>query len=367
MITGSHNPPEFNGLKISVGQETLYGEKIQDIRRIIERGDVTQGTGTTERYEIIPKYREYLRKGFPTLGRIKVVVDAGNGTAGLVAPHIMGDLGCEVIELYCEPDGNFPNHHPDPVVMENIKDLIETVVSSRADIGIGYDGDADRIGVVSDKGEVVWGDRLMIIFARDIIETQKSKGIAEKPIIVGEVKSSQVMYEEIERLGGTPIMWKAGHSLIKRKMKETGALLGGEMSGHVCFADRYFGYDDAIYTSLRLLEILSKNGSPYSIGRLLSGLPRSFSTPEIRFACPDEVKFKIVQRAKEVFKDYPLYDIDGIRINFEKGWGLIRASNTQPALVLRFEATDENSLREIREFVEGKLNAVIAEFKGPFS
>lgn len=367
MITGSHNPPEFNGLKLSVSKETLYGGKIQEVGRIVERGDFFQGKGTTEAYEIIPKYIDYLKKGFSPLNRIKVVIDAGNGTAGLVAPQIMRDLGCEVIELYCEPDGNFPNHHPDPTVMENIKDLIEVVLSSGSDIGIGYDGDSDRIGVVSDKGEVVWGDRLMIIFARDIIESQKAKGIEERPIFVGEVKCSQVMYDEIKRLGGDPIMWKAGHSLIKHKMKETGALLGGEMSGHIFFADRYFGYDDAIYTSLRLLEILSKYGSPYSVERLLRDLPKSVFTPEIRFACPDDIKFKIVQRAKEAFKDYPLNDIDGIRINFEKGWGLIRASNTQPALVLRFEATGEDALLEIKEFVEGKLNAVIAEFKEPFS
>ncbi|MDI6889362.1 MAG: phosphomannomutase/phosphoglucomutase [Thermodesulfovibrionales bacterium] len=365
MITGSHNPPEFNGLKLSVGKETLYGEKIQDIRKICDGCDFIEGEGKAEVYEIIPKYMEHLKRGFPPLSRIKVVIDAGNGTGGLIAPQLMRDLGCEVIELYCEPDGNFPNHHPDPTVMENIKDLIAEVVSSGADVGIGYDGDADRIGVVSDKGEVIWGDRLMIIFARDIIETQNSKLKTQKlepPTFVGEVKCSQVMYDEIKRLGGNPIMWKAGHSLIKHKMKEAGALLGGEMSGHIFFADRYFGYDDAIYTSLRLLEILSKKGSPYSIERLLSDVPKSVSTPEIRLGCPDDIKFKIVERAKEVFRDYPLNDIDGIRINFDKGWGLIRASNTQPALVLRFEAKDEDSLREIREIVEGKLNAVMVGF-----
>jgi len=367
MITGSHNPPEFNGLKISVGRATLHSEKIQDLKKIIETGGMIHGTGVMERYEIIPEYREFIKKDFPTFNNIKVVVDAGNGTAGLVAPDLMRDLGCEVRELYCEPDGTFPNHHPDPTVVENLKDLIQTVISSHADIGIGYDGDGDRIGVVSNTGEVVWGDKLMILFARDIIETGRSKGITEKPIFIGEVKCSRIMYETIEKLGGTPIMWKAGHSLIKQKMKETGALLGGEMSGHMCFADRYFGYDDAVYTSLRLLEILSKNNSPFEIGRLLSDLPQTFSTPELRFVCPDEIKFKVVEKVKEVFKEYPYNDIDGIRINFEKGWGLIRASNTQPALVLRFEATNEDDLREIREFVEGKLNAVMSEFGKPFS
>jgi len=363
MITGSHNPPEFNGMKLSVGKETLYGEKIQDVRRVSVEGNFIKGKGRAEIYEIIPKYIEYLKNSFPSLKGIKVVIDAGNGTAGLVAPQVMKNLGCDVIELYCDPDGNFPNHHPDPVVMDNIKDLIATVVSSGANVGIGYDGDADRIGVVTEKGEVVWGDRLMIIFARDIIESQRSKGILEKPTFVGEVKCSQVMYDEIARLGGNPIMWKAGHSLIKHKMKETGALLGGEMSGHIFFADRYFGYDDAVYAGLRLLEILSKNGEPYSIERLLRDIPKSVSTPEIRFECPDDIKFKVVEKAKEAFKEYPVNNIDGIRINFDKGWGLIRASNTQPALVLRFEAKDEDSLREIKGLVEGKLDSVMAEFK----
>ncbi|MEW6674489.1 MAG: phosphomannomutase/phosphoglucomutase [Nitrospirota bacterium] len=365
MITGSHNPPEFNGMKLSVGKETLYGEKIQDVKRIVEQGDFTQGRGTTEVYEIIPKYIGHLKRNFSQFDRIKVVIDAGNGTAGLLAPQLMKDLGCEVIELYCEPDGNFPNHHPDPTVMDNIKDLIANVSAHGADLGIGYDGDADRIGVVDRDGDVVWGDRLMIIFARDIIETQSLKLKAQSskpPTFVGEVKCSQVMYDEIRRLGGNPIMWKAGHSLIKSKMKEAGALLGGEMSGHIFFSDRYFGYDDAIYASLRLLEILAKNGRPYSIKRLLADIPKSVSTPEIRFECPDEIKFKIVDKTKEAFRDYPLNDIDGIRIKFDKGWALIRASNTQPALVMRFEAKDEESLREIKEFVEGKLNAVIAAF-----
>lgn len=362
MITGSHNPPEFNGMKLSVAKETLYGEKIQDIKRISERGDFIHGMGKAEVSEIIPTYMEHLRKSFPHLNGIKVVVDAGNGAAGIVAPQLMRELGCEVIELYCEPDGNFPNHHPDPVVLENLKDLIAKVVSAGADIGIGYDGDGDRIGVINDKGEVIWGDKLMIIFARDIIERQKAEGILEKPIFIGDVKCSQVMYEEIERLGGNPIMWKTGHSLIKHKVKETGAPLGGELSGHIFFADKYFGYDDAIYASLRLLEILSKKGRPYLIERLLSDVPKSVSTPEIRVECPDEMKFKVVERVKEAFRDYPFNDIDGIRIHFKRGWGLIRASNTQPALVLRFEANDEDSLRQIKELVEEKLNHVMAGF-----
>jgi phosphomannomutase/phosphoglucomutase len=368
MITGSHNPPEFNGMKLSAGKNTLFGEKIQDIKKLIEKGSFHNGSGSLSTYEIIPKYVEQIKKVIQPLGKIRVVLDAGNGTAGLVAPQLIRDLGCEVIELYCEPDGTFPNHHPDPVVPENIKDLIAKVRSSGADVGIGYDGDSDRIGVVSESGGIVWGDRLMIVFAKDIIaemNKDKKEGVkdsADRPAFVGEVKCSQVMYDEINRLGGNAIMWKAGHSLIKSKMKETGALLGGEMSGHIFFADRYFGYDDAIYASLRLLEIISKAGEPYSVERQLAGIPKRVSTPEIRFSCPDEIKFRIVERAKEVFRDYPMNDVDGIRMSFEKGWGLIRASNTQPALVLRFEAEDEDSLREIQGFVDGKLNAVMREF-----
>ena len=362
MITGSHNPPEFNGMKLSVDKETLYGEKIQEIRKIAEEGDFIQGIGKAEEYEIIPKYLEYLRNSFPPLNGIKVVVDAGNGTAGLVAPQVMRGLGCEVTELYCNPDGNFPNHHPDPVVMDNLKDLIAEVVSSGSDIGIGYDGDADRIGVISDKGEVIWGDMLLVIFARDIIERRKAEGIQEKPIFIGDVKCSQIMYDEIERIGGNPIMWKTGHSLIKHKVKETGAPLGGELSGHMFFADRYFGYDDAIYASLRLLEILSKIGRPYSLDRLLGDVPKSVSTPEIRVACPDDIKFQVVKRVKEEFKEYHFTDIDGIRILFNKGWGLVRASNTQPALVLRFEAQDEQSLRDIKKIVEEKLGSIMVRF-----
>lgn len=353
MITGSHNPPEFNGLKLSVGVETIYGDRIQDVRRIIEGGYIINGSGGMLRHDIISDYIGYIKGIFGNLEKVKVVIDAGNGTAGLVAPTILRQLGCDVIELYCEPDGNFPNHHPDPTIIDNLKDLMERVRSENADIGIGYDGDADRIGVIDENGDVVWGDRLMIIFARDILESNPGA------TIIGEVKSSQTLYDDIRLHGGNPIMWKAGHSLIKGKMKETGALLAGEMSGHIFFADRYFGYDDAIYAGLRLIEILSKKGKPYSVRALLSGVPVTVFTPEIRIPCPDEAKFEVVKRAKEAFRDYPLIDIDGIRIKFDDGWGLIRASNTQPALVMRFEAKDEDSLNRIRGFVEGRLKGLL--------
>jgi phosphomannomutase/phosphoglucomutase len=286
---------------------------------------------------------------FGSLEGIKVVVDAGNGTGGLVAPALLRALGCEVIELYCEPDGRFPHHHPDPVVPGNIRDLITRVKAEKAHAGIGYDGDADRIGVVDETGDVVWGDRLMIIFSRDVL--RQNPGAT----VIGEVKCSESLFEDIRNRGGNPIMWKVGHSLIKSRMKETGALLAGEMSGHIFFADRYLGYDDAIYASLRLVEILRKKGKPYSLKALLSDVPETVSTPEIRVDCPDEIKFTVMERAREAFRDYPLVDIDGIRIRFEEGWGLIRASNTQPSLVMRFEARDAASLGRIQALVEGRL------------
>jgi phosphomannomutase/phosphoglucomutase len=353
MITGSHNPPEFNGMKLSLGRETLFGEKIQEIKRIIESGAGTSGSGTLSTHDIVSDYKEYVKGKIGRLDGIKAVVDAGNGTGGLTGPDIMRALGAEVVELYCEPDGTFPNHHPDPVVLENIKDLVARVKSDNAHLGIGYDGDADRIGVVDEDGGVVWGDRLMIIFSRDILKDRAGA------TIIGEVKCSQTLYDDVEAHGGKPVMWKTGHSLIKKKMKEEKAMLAGEMSGHIFFADRYFGYDDAVYASLRLMEILAKAGKPYSVKKLLEGVPESYSTPEIRVDCPDEVKFGVVEKVKASFKDYPVIDIDGVRVNFPDGWGLIRASNTQPALVLRFEATSPEALKRIQGFVEGELKKVI--------
>ncbi len=355
MITGSHNPPEFNGFKLCVGKETLFGDNIQVFKKIIDAKDFKSGEGTVEYYPIINDYVGFLRDKFESLSGLKTVLDAGNGTAGLVAPIILKDLGAEVIELYCEPDGRFPNHHPDPVVEENIADLIAKVKETESHIGIGYDGDADRIGVIGDDGEIIWGDRLMIIFSRDILKEYPGAKI------IGEVKCSKTLYDDIASHGGNPIMWKTGHSLIKSKLREEQALLAGEMSGHMFFADRYFGYDDAIYASLRLLEIIKKAGEPYGTKNLLKDVPRMISTPEIRVDCPDEIKFTIVERAKTAFREYPAITIDGIRITFDDGWALIRASNTQPALVLRFEAEEEKSLVRIRSFVEEHLKNIIEE------
>ncbi len=357
MVTGSHNPPEYNGFKLSIGKETIFGEGIQHLREIAEAEEFAEGNGTVEKKEILDDYVDYLKKDFPDLSGIKVVLDAGNGTAGLVAPRILEELGAKVIRLFCEPDGNFPNHHPDPVVPENLQTLREKVRSESADLGVAYDGDSDRIGVVDFDGEIIWGDRLMIIFARDILE--KSPGAA----IIGEVKCSQIMYDDIIRCRGKAIMWKTGHSLIKKKMKEEKALAAGEMSGHIFFADRYFGYDDAIYATLRLLEILKKTGEPYRMKRLLAGLPRVFSTPEIRFDCPDDLKFRVAEMMRDAFSEYDVNTIDGARIHFSDGWALIRASNTQPALVMRFEASNEPSLERIRATVEEKLDSAMRRLK----
>ena len=357
MITGSHNPPEFNGFKLSVGTGTIFGNAIQEIKKIIDAGNFKTGSGNVEQYPVIDDYINFIKSKFESLSGIKVVVDAGNGTGGVVAPKIMKALGAEVIELYCEPDGRFPNHHPDPTLQESLVDLVAKVKEEKAHAGIGYDGDADRIGVVDEDGNVIWGDGLMIIFSRDILKDNPGAKI------IGEVKCSQTLYDDIAAHGGVPVMWKTGHSLIKEKMKQEEALLAGEMSGHIFFKHRYFGYDDAIYASLRLMEIIKKAGEPYSTKALLKDVPDVAATPEIRFDCPDDIKFQIVEKAQNAFNEYESITIDGIRIKFDDGWALIRASNTQPVLVLRFEAQNKARLNEIRALVEERLNKIIEEYK----
>ncbi len=284
------------------------------------------------------------------LGRrkLKVVVDAGNGTAGPFAPELYRALGCEVIELFCDMDARFPNHHPDPTQAKNMVDLQRAVKQHRADLGIAFDGDGDRIGVVDDRGEIIWGDKLMILFAREVL--RDCPGAA----IVGEVKCSQTLYDDVEKHGGKAVMWKAGHSLIKAKMRETRAELAGEMSGHIFFKHRYYGFDDALYAGGRLLEILSRTDAPLS--SLLGDVPRTYATEELRVDCPEEQKFALVQRAQAHFRqNHKIIDVDGVRVLFDDGWGLIRASNTQPILVLRFEAQSEGRLADIRGYVEGEL------------
>jgi len=349
-ITASHNPSEYNGFKICLGKETLHGQQIQEIRMKMERNEFREKAGgKMERYEIVAPYHAYLLADVAKLARpLKVVVDAGSGVGGPVAPPIFRQLGCKVWEIACEPDPTFPFHHPDPTVPENLAMLIEKVKHEKADLGIAYDGDADRIGAVDEQGNILWGDELLILFSRDVLKRNPNA------IIISEVKCSQRLYDDIKKNGGRPIMWKAGHSLLKAKMRETQALLAGEMSGHMFFKERYFGYDDAIYASLRLLEILAN--STQSLSMLLADLPKTVSTPEIRVECADERKFLIAQKATEYFRrHYEVIDIDGVRVQFPEGWGLIRASNTQPALVLRFEATSDAKLNEYRALVENKL------------
>ena len=353
IITGSHNPPEYNGFKLMAGEDTLYGEDIQDIYTIIENGNFTKDReGKKSTYNIIPEYQDYVLKDIKPERKLKVVIDAGNGTAGVVAVPIFKAMGCEVIDLYCEVDGTFPNHHPDPTLPGALEDLIKTVKEEKADFGIGYDGDGDRIGVIDDKGGIIWGDKLMILLSRDILSSHPGAAI------ISEVKASKLLYDEIEKLGGRPIMWKTGHSFIKKKIKEEKALLAGEMSGHIFFADRFFGFDDAIYSSARTLEILSR--SDQKLSQILADLPQTYNTPEIRVYASEEVKFKIVENVKkELAKKYPIIDIDGVRAIYPRGWGLVRASNTQEILVLRFEADTKEDLQAIRNEVEKTIESVI--------
>ncbi len=354
MITASHNPPEYNGFKICKGPDSVHGEQIQEIKKIVESGKFATGSGERKEADAITPYKEYLTSNIKVKKPLRVGIDAGNGTAGAVAVPVIRTLGCEVHPLYCEMDGRFPNHEADPTVISNLKDLIALVKEKKLDLGIGYDGDGDRIGVVDENGRIVYGDKLMIIFAREILSRKPGA------VFISEVKCSQVLYDDIAKHGGKAVMWKTGHSLIKEKMKQENAELAGEMSGHMFFADRYLGYDDAVYASCRLLEILSNTGK--SVSELLADLPVTFNTPEIRVDCPDEIKFAVVQKAVEIFsKDYKVIDIDGARIVFDDGWGLVRASNTQPALVLRFEALSKERLDQIRTLVESTIEKIRKE------
>ena len=348
MITGSHNPPEFNGFKICVGHSTIFGAQIQELRKIMESGRYARGRSRNTQKDISSVYENYLFKRIKIKRKIKVVVDGGNGVGGHFALPLLKRYGCEIIPINCEPDGNFPNHFPDPTVEKNLTELIKLVRKNKADLGIAFDGDADRLGVISDKGDIIWGDKLLMLFARQILKKNP-----HAPVI-GEVKCSQILFDDIENHSGKAIMWKAGHSLIKAKMKEEKALLGGEMSGHFFFADRYFGYDDAIYAALRLLEIISQTGKKLS--ELFADVPKTFATPEIRVDCTDSRKKLIVEKIKKHFQGTPgIVEIDGIRIPFEGGWALVRSSNTQPVIVLRFEATSARKLQSIRKEVESLL------------
>ena len=353
MITGSHNPPDHNGFKICLGKQTLFGSQIQEIKEIAFSGEFATGVGTSQNLEVLADYaKDVLSRIKFGARKLKVVVDGGNGMGGVTGVPIYKKLGVELVELFCEPDSNFPNHHPDPTVTENLQDTIRAVAENQADFGIAFDGDGDRIGIVDENGRIIWGDELMVLLSREILK--------EKPgsTIIAEVKCSQNLFDDIAARGGVPLMWKAGHSLIKAKMKETGAALAGEMSGHIFFADRFYGFDDATYAGARVLEILSKTDKKLS--ELLADLPETFSTPELRVDCSEEQKFVVVQQIAEEFaKTNEVITIDGARILFENGWGLVRASNTQAILVLRFEADSAESLAKIRATVETRVKELI--------
>jgi len=352
MLTASHNPGNYNGMKIAVGHMTIYGDAIQDFRAVAERGGFPTSAepGTVTPLDIVPRYQERIRGDVKLQRKLKIVVDAGNGVGGVVAVPLYEQMGCEVIPLFCEVDGNFPNHHPDPTKASNLVELIETVKREKADVGIGFDGDVDRLGGCDETGKHLPGDRLVSLFAREILK--------EKPgaTIIGEVKCSRGMYQDIEAHGGKALMWRTGHSHLKAAMLANKAELAGEMSGHIFFKHRWYGFDDAIYAGARLLEIIAADSIPLS--KHLESIPERPVTPEIEFDCPDDRKFEVIEQATAYFKDelgLDVVTIDGARIEFPDGWGLIRASNTSPKLVMRVEADTPARVEEIRKMIEEKV------------
>jgi phosphomannomutase/phosphoglucomutase len=352
MITGSHNPPEYNGFKVMARGGTIYGAAIQELRRMIEEDDLASGPGTERSYDAATPYVEEITSQIHLSRPVKVVIDAGNGAAGPTMHRILDRLNVNATELFFEMDGRFPNHHPDPTVEENLVDLKRAVAEEGAELGISFDGDADRIGAIDENGNVVWGDYLLLIYAREILSRKPGA------TFIGEVKCSQIMYDELRKLGANAIMYKTGHSLIKAKMKEEHAELAGEMSGHMFFKDRYYGFDDALYAACRLLEIVAASGKPLSAQ--IEGLPKMITTPEIRFDTPDDIKFDVVKRVADHFRTArQIVDVDGARILFPEGWGLVRASNTQPVLVMRFEAPSQELLNEYRREVEGVVESAL--------
>lgn len=348
MITGSHNPPEFNGFKLNLGKGSIHGAGIQALADLIEKNDFESGAGSITKVDVIEDYIKMVKSKITLSRKPRIVIDAGNGCGGIFAPRLMRELGCEVIELFCEVDGTFPNHHPDPTVPKNLSHLIAKVRETGAEAGIGYDGDADRIGVVDEKGGILFGDQLMMIFARDILK--RKPGAA----IVYDVKCSQNLEDDIRKHGGKPLINATGHSLIKARLVKEQAELAGEMSAHIFFKEDYYGYDDAIFATARLARIMTQTNQ--KVSEYLADTPKVYNTPEIRVDCPDDVKFGLIADITAYFKKtHKVVDIDGARINFDGGWGLIRASNTQPVLVLRFEAHSESELGKIKKAIHDKL------------
>ncbi|WKZ58003.1 MAG: phosphomannomutase/phosphoglucomutase [Bdellovibrionota bacterium] len=359
-VTGSHNPSNMNGFKMCLGTITLSAEQIRDLgnrmKRLSELLPAKGPKGHVAMHDIRQEYIDYLianSRGHMSGRPLRVVVDAGNGVGGLVGPKVLKALGCQVDELFCEPDGRFPNHHPDPSVPSNLKTLIDRVRSTKADAGIAWDGDADRIGVVDEKGSIIYGDMLLLIYARALLKEQPGA------TVIADVKCSSRLFDDIKKHGGNPIMWKTGHSLIKGKLRESNGALAGEMSGHIFFKHRFFGFDDALYATCRFVEILSASSQPCS--QLLGDLAPSYSTPELRVDCPEHLKFKIAEGAQTLFPEFQVSTIDGVRIEFEKGWGLVRASNTQPVLVMRFEAESLELLESYQTLVSQRIEALRAK------
>ena len=351
MVTGSHLGKEFNGFKLSAEKNaaTLFGDQIQHLRELAEKGVFPSGNGSIEERSILKDYLASIVQRTSLKRSLKVVVDCGNGTSSLLAEELFRALGCDVSALYCSLDSAFPNHHPDPVKPENLQDLRQSVIEEHADFGIAFDGDADRLGVIDDSGSILWGDKLLSLFAMDVLERMPGAKI------VFEVKCSRVVEDTVKKAGGIPIMWKTGHSLIKKKMREESAVLAGEMSGHMFFADNYFGFDDALFAGARLCELVSRKGR---LSELAVALPKYYSTPEIRVNCTEEEKWKIVEKAKEHFSSrYEVVTIDGVRVNFEDGWALIRASNTSPKLVFRMESSTKEGLERIKGIVRKAMGS----------
>ncbi len=355
-LTGSHNPPDENGFKFHHMGRSFYGKSIQELREIIEKNDFVTGQGKVEFPDhdaLVKEYQDFIFRDFKFKRKLKVILDTGHGMSAVTAPALIRRFGHDVTVLYENLDPKMPDHLADPSVPSNLKDLQKKVVEAKADIGIAFDGDADRLGVVDEKGRIIFGDKLLLLYAREIL-TRKPGAI-----IIGDVKSSKQVYDDIAKHGGKPLMWKTGHSLIKAKMKETHAEMAGEMSGHMFFNDRWLGFDDAVYAACRVLEILDKANAPFS--SLLADVPQLVSTPEIRFDCPEEIKFKVVAQAvADLKKKYEVVDIDGARVQFPDGWGLVRASNTQPVLVMRFEAQTQKRLDEIRAIIETEIKSVMS-------
>jgi len=360
MVTGSHNPREYNGLKIVIAGETLSGEAVQDIRRRLERGDLLQGEGMRSEQDVLPDYLGRITEEFRLALPLKVVLDCGNGVAGAVAPALLQVLGCEVIKLYCEVDGSFPNHHPDPSKPENLQALVAEVKAQRADVGVALDGDGDRIGVVDSEGRIIWPDRLLMLFARDLLSRQPGADV------IYDVKSSRHLAGDILSHGGRPLMWKTGHSLIKSKLDETGALLAGEFSGHIFFRERWYGFDDGLYSCARLLEILALDSR--SSAEVFADLPDSISTPEFSMPMPERESVRLIEGlvAKGAISGAKLITIDGVRAEFEYGWGLVRSSNTMPAVTFRFEADDVVGLEKIQSAFREQLLDLEPELQLPF-